>query len=115
MSESGPQTVICTYRVQSGAEEAFLEHLERHWPTLRRLGLATDAPPQIYRGTDKSGATFFTEIFAWRDAAAPARAHELPEVMAVWEPMGKLCESRDGRPSMEFPHVQPVVLSFAGS
>ena len=35
-------------------------------------------------------------------------AHEHPEVMAIWEPMDKLTEQRDGRPNMEFPHVQPL-------
>jgi len=28
--------------------------------------------------------------------------------MAIWEPMDKLTEKRDGRPNMEFPHVQPL-------
>ena len=40
------------------------------------------------------------------------RAHEIPDVMAVWEPMGKLCEARDGRPAMEFPIVKPIEIRF---
>jgi hypothetical protein len=28
--------------------------------------------------------------------------------MAIWEPMDKLTENRDGRPNMEFPSVQPL-------
>jgi len=40
-SDSGPATVICTYRVQIGKEEAFMKLLARHWPTLNRLGLVT--------------------------------------------------------------------------
>jgi hypothetical protein len=33
------------------------------------------------------------------------RAHEHPEVLAIWEPMDTLCEQRNGKPNMEFPHV----------
>jgi len=40
-------------------------------------------------------------------------AHQSPEVMAVWEAMGKQTEERLGRPAMEFPHVEPVRLKFA--
>ncbi len=40
-------------------------------------------------------------------------AHQSPEVMAVWEAMGKHMEERLGRPAMEFPHVEPVHLKFA--
>ena len=32
--------------------------------------------------------------------------------MAVWEPMGKLCEPRAGRPPMEFPLVEPIEIRF---
>ncbi|HKY32723.1 MAG TPA: hypothetical protein VJV23_09325 [Candidatus Polarisedimenticolia bacterium] len=108
-----PQTVICTYRLQNGKEAEFTRLLERHWPTLRKAGLATDTPPQIYKGKDESGKTFIVEIFSWKDEQAPGIAHQLPEVMAVWEPMGALVEERLGRPKMEFPHVQPVRVSFA--
>ena len=33
-----------------------------------------------------------------------------PKVLAIWEPMEPLCEEREGRPSMEFPHVERVAL-----
>jgi hypothetical protein len=48
----------------------------------------------------------------WKDEHGAQRAHELPDVMAVWEPMGKLCEERNGRPSMEFPLVEPIEVRF---
>ena len=50
------------------------------------------------------------ELLEWCDDGAPDRAHELPEVMAVWEPMGALCESRKGAPAMEFPSVETLQL-----
>src|SRR5262249_12799213 len=107
---SDPTTVICSYRVRSGREAEFTELLARHWPTLRALDLVTDEPPRHYRGAEKDGAPLFAGIFVWKSTAAAGVAHEHPEVMAVWEPMDGLTERRDGRPNMEFPHVQPLAL-----
>jgi len=102
-----PATVICHFRVKASEEKAFLELRERHWPTLRRLDLVTDEPPVLYRGEDAQGRPQYWEIFTWEGGAA-ARAHEHPEVLAIWEPMEAACEARDGRPSVEFPHVERV-------
>lgn len=100
--------MICLYRVRAGREEEFLGLLERHWPTLRDLGLATGDPPQRYRGAEQSGEPLFVEIFLWRSETSAGVAHQHPEVMAIWEPMDALTESRGGRPNMEFPHVHPL-------
>ena len=97
---------MCIYRVRPEGIAEFEALLGRHWTTLRNLGLATDAPPPTYRGKDDTGRPIYVEIFEWKDPEGPGRAHELPEVMAVWEPMGKLCEERSGRMSMEFPDVE---------
>jgi len=113
MKSDEPETVICTYRVKRGKEGEFLDLLEQHWPTLRKAGLATDEPPRIYRGSDESGNPFFMEIFTWVNGKGAASAHETPEVMAIWEPMGAITEARDGRPAMEFPNVKPIAMSFA--
>ena len=101
-----PEIVLCTYRVVPGEEAAFEALLAKHWPTLRAQGLVTERRPQAYRG---AGPTYH-ELFEWKDGRAPEVAHQSPEVMAIWEPMGALCEARDGRPAMEFPHVEPVAL-----
>ena len=100
-----PSVAICTYRVKGGREGEFLALLQRHWPTLRDLGLAEATPSLVYRGTDESGGTVITEILTWKDSAMPKRAHEIPSVMAIWEPMGMCCEARLGRGPMEFPQV----------
>ena len=105
-----PETVICHYRVRKGREAEFLSLLRRHWPTLRRLGSVTEEASQIYRGDDEQGRPMFWEIFHWKSAAAFEKAHQHPEVLAIWEPMDGLCEPRDGRPNMEFPHVERVAL-----
>jgi hypothetical protein len=102
---TNPSIAICTYRVKPGMEDEFEQLLRQHWPTLRDLELVTDTPPPAYKGTDETGGTFFVEILTWKNPETPNRAHELPGVMAVWEPMGMCCEGRGGRPPMEFPLV----------
>jgi hypothetical protein len=97
-------TAVCTYRVKKGREDEFLGLLRRHWPTLREVGLAEDTPSTVYKGTGDWGGTFFVEILTWKDSEMPNRAHELPAVMAIWEPMGMCCES------MEFPYVEELPL-----
>ena len=102
-------TVMATYRVQSGKESEFEALLVRHWPTLSELGLVSEDPAQLYKGGEE-GAPVYYELFSWRSAEAVGVAHETPEVMAIWEPMGALVEEREGRPGMEFPHMAPLTL-----
>jgi len=52
------------------------------------------------------------EVFSWADGEAAGRAHRMPEVMAVWGPMGEHVEERLGRPATEFPHVKPAAVKF---
>lgn len=107
---SQPEIVICTYRVRRGREAEFERLLSRHWPTLRALDLVTAQPPQHFRGSEADGAPVFVEIFGWSSAEAAGLAHEHPEVMAIWEPMDQLTETRGGRPNLEFPHYQPLSI-----
>lgn len=110
MTTEQPVTVICQYRVRTGAEEEFLALLRRHWPTLSELGVVTHEPARAYCGTDEKGRPVFYEIFSWASDAAFERAHSHPEVLGIWEPMDALCEAREGRPNMEFPHVRSLAL-----
>jgi hypothetical protein len=105
-------TSLCIYRVKPGSEGAFKKLLAKHWPTLKRVGLAADVPSAIYQGSEGERQPIFVELLSWKDEHGAERAHELPDVMAVWEPMGKLCEERNGRPSMEFPLVEPLEIAF---
>lgn len=107
MTKDGPETVICHYRVREGGEAAFEQLLAGHWSALRRARLVTERAPQHFRALPSAKAgdvpdttTLYVEIFEWCRGDAPERAHELPEVMAVWEPMGALCED------MQFPHFE---------
>jgi hypothetical protein len=103
-------TVLCTYRVKRGKEAEFREVLAAHWPTLRGLGLMTDAPPPQYRYTEQDDAPVFVEIVTWVDGEAAMRAYDHPEAMAIWERLDALTEARNDRPSMEFPRVDPLQL-----
>ena len=101
-------TVVATYRVRADKEAEFFALLEKHHPALLALGLVTSDPPAVYRGLERDGAPIVFEIFDWIDGDAPGRAHEMPEVMAIWEPMGQLVEDRDIGPRFSFPHVERV-------
>jgi hypothetical protein len=105
-----PPVAICTYRIKAGKEDEFVGLLRRHWPTLRDLGMVDESPSLIFQGADESGGTVITEILTWKDGGSPYRAHEIPSVMALWEPMGMCCESRLGRAAMEFPQVRRLDL-----
>ncbi len=39
--------------------------------------------------------TAVVEMFEWTDDTSSETAHQLPEVMAVWEPMGPLLENME--------------------
>lgn len=113
------EVTICTYRVKKGARDKFVEVLRRHWPTLRKLGLATETPAEHFEFSwdpndkdprhSESGTTF-VEIFAWANPESADIAHRSPDVIAVWEAMGALVEDRDGRPGVEFPKYNPLKL-----
>jgi hypothetical protein len=105
--------VICTYRVKAGNEDAFTALLERHWPTLRKLDFVTADPPQHFRGFEQDGSPLFVEIFTWKAPDVHRLAAQHPDVVAIWEPMDRLTESRAGRPNMEFPHVSRLALRAA--
>jgi hypothetical protein len=96
---------LCRYWVKPGKEEEFKKLLAQHWPVFTKLGLVSNEVPHlVFRGEDKSRGVFYVETFPWADGQAAGRAHSLPEVAAVWEPMGECCSE------MEFPSVERVEL-----
>jgi len=89
-----PMNMLVSYFPKKGHEQALLALIKKHYPAVLKAGLATDEPAQIWRATDKrSGASYFVERFAWINAEAPDLAHQTPEIMAVWEPMGPVMEN----------------------
>ena len=96
MPTSTPVLMLVKYQPKPGTEEQLLELVRKHWPTLRQLRLTTSTPAQLYRSVDKrSGRPAIFEMFEWVDDTASDTAHQTPEVMAVWEPMGPLLEGME--------------------
>lgn len=88
-----PVTMLVTYHPKKGRERELLGLVQRHWGVLNGLGLATNTPAKTWRGRDKrTGDEFYVEMFEWVDERASDVAHELPEVMAVWETMGPMLD-----------------------
>jgi hypothetical protein len=89
---SKPVHRLVIYRPKKGHADQLLEILEKHGPTLRKIGLLSDEPIRLYKATDlrRHGEPepYFIEWFQWRDDKASDLAHQSPEVMAVWETMG---------------------------
>lgn len=110
MAEGRPEIVLCMFRVRGGSEEALRKLCRDHDATLRRLDLVTGMPAVCYRGADDRERPFVVKIFEWKSAAALDAARRHPDVQIIWEAMEPLCEARDGRPSMEFPHVERIPL-----
>jgi hypothetical protein len=93
---SGPVSMLVRYTPRPGSEDALIALVRAHWPTLRKLGLATSTPPRLFRGVDKrTNRVSVFELFEWTDSSSSETAHQTPDVMAVWEPMGPLLEDMD--------------------
>jgi len=98
--KSGPVDVLCIYRVKKGKESEFQRILAKHGPALYKAGLTPEGAPKIWRSETRDGKTVFVEMMQWKDENSSNAAHQMPEVMAVWEPMGNLTDG------MEFLHLQ---------
>jgi hypothetical protein len=105
MTNTGPVDVLCIYRVKDGKGAAFEQLLAKHAPALHGAGLTPEGAPKIWKSSTRKGKTVYVELMQWKDESSSAAAHQMPEVMAVWEPMGELTES------MEFLHLQSVELA----
>ena len=103
MSKTSSTITLCRYWVKPEKEAQFKALLLKHWPLFTKLGLVDESPHLVFRGEEK-GRLFYVETFPWKDADAMKRAHSLPEVASVWEPMGECCSD------MEFPTVEQVAV-----
>lgn len=81
------EMMILAYRPKPGRDEALLALVRDHLPGLRRLGLATDRAAQAMRAKDGT----ILETFEWEDGAI-SRAHEHPEVLAMWGRFAEACD-----------------------
>lgn len=88
-----PATNIVTYIPKPGCEAQLLDLLRKHEPALRSIGLVTPEPFRLWKAHDiRKQRSLFIEQFVWVDGNASDVAHQSPEVMAVWEPMGPVME-----------------------
>jgi quinol monooxygenase YgiN len=103
MSNAKPVTMLVSYHPKEGKEEELLALIKNHWPTLNRMGLVTKMAPQVWRAVDKrSHRTYFVEMFQWKDDKASDIAHQSPEVMSIWEPMGPILEN------LQLTQIEPI-------
>lgn len=102
--KTGPVDVLCIYRVKDGKSTEFENLLSKHGPTLRDAGLSPEGAPKIWKSSTREGKTVYVELMQWKDDTSAHAAHQMPEVMAVWEPMGNMTEA------MEFLDLEPVEL-----
>jgi|SRR4051812_41599875 hypothetical protein len=89
-----PVHMHVVYRPKKGAEAELFELVKKHGPALQSTGLIVNGPATIYRATNKRTAeVFFVEMFSWRDEEAPNLAHQMPEIMSIWEPMTPMLDN----------------------
>ena len=106
-----PETVMATFRAKPGKEAALREVIERHWATVRKLGLAAGDLHLLFRTEDEPGKTMFLHVFTWKSHAIPDAAP--PEIERIWEEMKPLVETRGGHRGIEIPEITPLPLPGA--
>lgn len=88
-----PVTNIVTYVPKPGKEAELLALVKQHEPALRKVGLVTAEPFKVWKAFDiRKQRVQYIEYFVWKDGKSSDTAHQTPEVMAVWEPMGPVLE-----------------------
>jgi hypothetical protein len=91
---SAPVTNLVSYYPKKGKEKELLALVQKHFPVLKKAGLVGDLPVKIWKATDiRKGGVCFVELFQWKDETSSDVAHQTPEVMAIWEPMGEVLET----------------------
>ena len=107
MPRNKPVMMMCTYRPKRGKEKQLLSLVKKHWRTLHRAGLTTDEPAQIFRAFDKRGdrTARFIELFSWKNERSSALAHEVVDVVKIWEPMAAIL---DEGPSPELAVIERI-------
>jgi hypothetical protein len=88
-----PVTNIVTYIPKPGKEAELLALVKKHEPALRSVGLASPEPFRVWKAFDiRKKRVSYMEYFQWKDGSSSDVAHQTPEVMAVWEPMGPVLD-----------------------
>ena len=93
------ETVLVTYRVQSGKEAEFQAVLFRAWQIYRKEHLVYTEPHIIVRDTEDGDKARFVEISTWVSHAALEHAPDT--VKTIWKQEHSLCEARNGHSGIE--------------
>ena len=96
--------VVVAYRPKPGREADLLALTRRHVSDLRAWGLATDRPALAMVG--EGGVVL--EAFEWVEGAI-ARAHEHPQVQAMWARYAEVC---DYTPLRDLPEAAELFARF---
>jgi hypothetical protein len=92
-NQEAPVANIVMYVPKPGKAAELLALVRKHEPALRKVGLVTSEPFRLWKAYDiRRRREQFIEHFVWKDGRASDIAHQTPEVMAVWEPMGPVLE-----------------------
>ncbi len=90
---AAPVKNLVTYVAKKGKEDQLLALVKKHEPALRKVGLVTSEPFKVWKAYNiHTGESSIVEYFVWKDGNASDVAHQTPEVIAVWEPMGPVLE-----------------------
>jgi hypothetical protein len=98
------EMVIAAYKPKPGKDAELLALTREHVPYLRRLDLVTDRPAIVMQAQDGT----ILEVFEWREGAVE-RAHAMPEIHALWEKYGAVC---DYTPLHALPEAQSLFAMF---
>ena len=82
----GSISVAC-YKPRPGCEEALLDLVRNHLPSLLALGLVTERTSIMMRTADGT----IVEIFEWISQEAIAGAHKNPAVLDLWKRFEAVC------------------------
>ncbi len=72
---------VAAFRPKPGKEEELRQVIADRLPLLRRLGFATDREAILMRSRDG----VLIQVSEWSSDEAIAKAHETPEVLAMWD------------------------------
>jgi quinol monooxygenase YgiN len=72
---------VAAFKAKPGKHEELLAVIADRLPLLRQLGLGTSRAPILMQSRDGT----VIQISEWAGDEAIAKAHETPEVLAMWE------------------------------
>lgn len=101
----GSALAFACYKAKPGQEEALMSLVERHLPTLRELGLATNKENYLAKSSDGR----IIEVFEWASADAISAAHQHPAISDIWEKMTLIA---DFLPINSLPEANNPFASF---